>query len=101
MSGGYYPDHDYELRRLNEDDGLDPIPAYYLRGRDLFRAQQLLPSNPVCRFEGSPVGHVELNNSLEPFRVMSGPHPLGTIELADGIYTTVDGQRYLLRAIQL
>lgn len=36
---GYYPDHDYQLRRLNEDDGLDPIAAYYLQGRDLYRAR--------------------------------------------------------------
>lgn len=99
MSAGYYPDHNYALRRLHDDDGLDPIAAYYLMGRDLYRAQQMLSHTPTLRFNGDPVGRVELNNSLEPFQVMAGAHPLGAIELAEGVYTTVDGTRYLLQRI--
>ncbi|HEJ2342730.1 TPA: hypothetical protein ACWLUJ_006196 [Pseudomonas aeruginosa] len=98
---GYYPDHDYQLRRLNEDDGLDPVAALYLNGRDLYRAQQLRPQSSITRFEGKPIGRVRLNNSLLPYQVMNGECVLGEIELATGIYTTADGLRYLLQSIQL
>lgn len=98
---GYYPDHDYQLRRLNEDDGLDPIAVLYLNGRDMYRAQQLRPQSPIARFEGKPIGRVKLNNSLLPYQVMDGDTVLGEIELATGIYTAADGQRYLLQPIQL
>ncbi|MDU4254496.1 hypothetical protein [Pseudomonas sp.] len=103
MTIGYYPDHSYKLRRLNDDDGLDPIPAFYLVRRDLYPAQQLLPQKPedAPRFQGRPVGRVELNNSLLPYQVLAGTEVLGQIELSEGIYTTVEGQRYLLQLIPL
>ncbi|HGM8087279.1 TPA: hypothetical protein ACKP9S_003650 [Pseudomonas aeruginosa] len=98
---GYYPDHDYQLRRLNEDGGLDPIAAYYLQGRDLYPARQLRPQSSIARFEGKPIGRVKLNNSLRPYQVMDGDSVLGEIELATGIYTASDGQRFLLQSVQL
>lgn len=101
MTAGYYPDHDYELRRMNGDDCLDPLAAYYLQGQDLYRAQQLVPRNPVNRFEGKPVGHVELNSSLRPYRVLAGAKELGEIELATGVFTSAEGERYWLKPIQL
>lgn len=101
MSIGYYPDHDYQLRRLSEDDGLDSIAAYYLIGRDLYRAQQLRLKSPLGPFEGPPIGRVKLNNRLQPYQVVAGNESLGEIELATGIYTTVEGQRYLLQPVSL
>ncbi|HEP8970200.1 TPA: hypothetical protein VDU83_002538 [Pseudomonas aeruginosa] len=98
---GYYPDHDYQLRRLNEDDGLDPIVAYFLQGRDLYRARQLRPQSPITRLEGKPIGRVVLNNSLLPYAVRDGETLLGEIDLPTAIFITTDGQRYLLQRVEL
>lgn len=96
---GYYPDHDYSLRRMNDDDGLDPVPAYYVLNRDMYRAQQLRSSSLTAGFDGKSIGRVELNNSLKPYRVVNGDDLLGEIELSTGVYTAIDGQRYLMQRI--
>ncbi|HCF3826991.1 hypothetical protein FAS41_30285 [Pseudomonas nicosulfuronedens] len=93
---GYYPDHCYKLRRLQDDGGLDPFPAFYLVDRNLYPVQQLMPNG---RLYGEPLGRVELNNSLAPFRILAGADELGQIELASAIYTAADGQRYQLQRI--
>lgn len=96
----YQPDHDYSLRRIGEDGVLYPMAAYYLRGGELFRAVQLMLSNPIERFDGPPIGLVE-HDAGPCMRILAGQSELGEIDVATGIYTGRTGLRFQLEAIQL
>lgn len=101
MTIGYYPDHSYRLRRMNDDDCLDPGAPFYLHGQDFYSARQLRLGDPSERFEGAPLARVILNANLLPYPVMAGTERLGEIDLSRGIFTAIDDQRFWLEPIQL
>lgn len=96
----YHPHHDYSLCCIGQVGVLYPMAAYYLRGGELFRAVQLVLSNPVERFDGLPIGLVE-QGAGPSMRVYAGQTGLGDINIVSGVYTSRIGLRFQLEAIQL
>ena len=86
------------LRCIGYDGLLVSVATYYLHGTALYLSEQLRLHDPAVRFEGSPVGRIEIS-CCRRLRVMLELEQIGDLE-AD-IFTDAQGQRFRLSEIQL